>query len=459
MSVETRVREAVRGYVDRLPVPPAPPLPQVPRRSPARRLTPLAAAVAAGLVLLAIVLIPGIGGEGELTPAEAPDGPPTLPDRIARYSYLTGHVSDSPPGRAIMVYDQGIGVELADFPQSLLLGADGDVYRRVDAAEWRGYQYMLGGSAPVLLSPDGSRIAIGTVRGARNVLLQDLTTGDVTTLDCPLLRDIKPLSWSSDGRYLVAIETERYNVRGRLVVFDISIPQCTRLGGFDDATMAAMSPDGTEVAVQLSGEILILGRADGRVRRTLATDQQVVIDDGAAWSPDGRWLAVHVMNGQQPTPQIRFIDVSGGGRERQPVDAGRGPMMGWTASDRIVIQDGLEILELDVETGARTRLTRLDEGPGDNYHHGDISFARNLLLGIQSRPAGPAKRGLWPLWLRLLIAGVLIIVGVLVTRGVRTFKRGTRTVKESGKTPVMSDTTDRSGTTGPTSERDHDVGR
>src|SRR5688572_30027625 len=158
MSVETRVREAVRGYVDRLPVPPPPPPPLLaPPTVPGRRrwLTPLAAAVAACLALLGVALGPGFIRRGEIRPGGEPDAPASLPDRIAGYSYLTADVSSDPPGRAIAVYQHGFGVEFFDFPQALVLGADRDVYRRVDLAERRGGSARQGGDpAPMLLSPD-----------------------------------------------------------------------------------------------------------------------------------------------------------------------------------------------------------------------------------------------------------------------------------------------------------------
>jgi hypothetical protein len=105
------------------------------------------------------------------------------------------------------------------------------------------------------------------------------------------------------------------------------------------------------------------------------------------------------------------------------------------------------------------RAVLVDTDSLDNFMLGRMYLAGNLLVAAERRSAGSAGRGPWPWKLRLLVLAILAIVVILATRGVRSIKRGTRTVKESGNTPVMSDTTDRSGTTGPTFERDHDVGR
>lgn len=75
-------------------------------------------------------------------------GSASLPDRLADYSYLTGNVSSSPPGRVIATYHHGYGVEMMDFPQAIAVAADGDIYRRVDLAESRGGPETQGDAGP-----------------------------------------------------------------------------------------------------------------------------------------------------------------------------------------------------------------------------------------------------------------------------------------------------------------------
>ncbi|MGZ5404068.1 MAG: hypothetical protein ACXWDL_05420, partial [Nocardioides sp.] len=76
----------------------------------------------------------------------------TLPDRLAGYSYLTGDVSEAPPGRVMALYQHGFGVEFMDFPQAVVLAADVDLYRRLDAAEDRSGPESQGDPGPMLLS-------------------------------------------------------------------------------------------------------------------------------------------------------------------------------------------------------------------------------------------------------------------------------------------------------------------
>src|SRR5688500_10567106 len=114
---------AVRSYVAGLAIPPADEAAEVAAvvarargrragsaaagRRLVRRWAPL---VAAAVTALIVVTVAGPVGWGPGPAAPADSARPTLPDRTAKYSYLTGSVSKSPPGRAIMVYDQGLGV-------------------------------------------------------------------------------------------------------------------------------------------------------------------------------------------------------------------------------------------------------------------------------------------------------------------------------------------------------------
>ena len=84
-----------------------------------------------------------------------------MPEELAGYSHLTGSVSSSPPGAVAALWQHGYGVEFPDFPQAVVLGAGGDGYRRVDLAEERAGGETQGDPAPMLLSPDGTRVAVG----------------------------------------------------------------------------------------------------------------------------------------------------------------------------------------------------------------------------------------------------------------------------------------------------------
>ena len=128
--------------------------------------------VGLGAAALAVVLT----GSDDGAPAEP--GAAAVPRQLAAYSHLTGNVSTSPPGAAVALFQHGWGVELLDFPQAVVLGAGGDVYRRVDVAEDRAGAETQGDPAPMLLSPDGTQVAVGDHDTQDpDVVVVDLLTG------------------------------------------------------------------------------------------------------------------------------------------------------------------------------------------------------------------------------------------------------------------------------------------
>ena len=128
---------------------------------------------------------------------------------MAGYSHLTGSVSSSPPGPAVALWQHGYGVEFLDFPQAVVLGAGGDTYRRVDVAEERAGSETQGDPAPMLLSPDGTRVAVGDHDVERpDVVVVDLTTGETTTHALPAGRSVVPVAWSSDGETLASLVSD-----------------------------------------------------------------------------------------------------------------------------------------------------------------------------------------------------------------------------------------------------------
>ena len=165
----------------------------------------LAAGTVAGAVAL-LALSTGAGGRDAGTAV-------ALPDRLAGYSYLTGQVSEAPPGRALALYQHGFGVEFLDFPQAVVLAADDDVYRRLDAAEDLAGRETQGDPGPMLLSPDGRWVALGdhTASAARLDLL-DLTTGAVDRHAVPEARSVLPVAWSADGRQVAYLAGDRPTV-------------------------------------------------------------------------------------------------------------------------------------------------------------------------------------------------------------------------------------------------------
>ena len=290
----------------------------------------------------------------------ADPGVTAVPSELAGYSYLMASVSDSPPGAAVALYQHGFGVELMDFPQAVVLGAGGDVYRRLDLAEQRAGAETQGDPAPMLLSPDGTRVALGDHDLLRpDVLVVDLATGTATRHELPTGRSVIPLAWSSDGRQLAhLVSPEATNpylgeqIVGDLAVLDLDDDTATVLDFGGRASGAAFSPDGSELAVQQNGAD---GAADTLSVVAPASDSRRVIEatgvlaGQAAWSPDGRLLATTTTRPSPAIPGVdvpgiptglAFVDPTGGdGDVPEPLPlpvSSAGRVLGWSAPDEVL---------------------------------------------------------------------------------------------------------------------------
>jgi hypothetical protein len=397
---------------------------------------PLGHRVFVGVLLpaLGVALLPGGGG-----PSNAAGGDATIPDRMAGYSHLTADVSSSAPGRGIALFQFGFGVEFLDFPQAVVVGADGDVYRRVDLAEDRAGGETQGDPAPMLLSPDGTRVAVGDHDSDRpDLAILDLDTGHVEEFPVPAGRSVLPVAWSPDGRRLAYLgspePTNPYSglgpIAGDVGLLDLSSGEALALSAATDVWTAAFAPDGGELAVQHADGALEVVTVDGRTARALDLTEGHSLAGPAAWSPDGALLAtVHVANpcsgGTGPdAPRcaqqavIDFVDATGQG---DPVPeplargvVGPGSVLGWSAANRLTVlvphpalDDGnpVEHRVVDVPlAGGETRLLSAVPTSDARYGVGRFQLASGLLPDLEVREAGAPDRGRWPLWLRLAAA-------------------------------------------------------
>ncbi|VXB17525.1 exported hypothetical protein [Nocardioides sp. AX2bis] len=272
--------------------------------------------LALGAACAAVTLVP-LATEGG--PADS-GTTASLPHQLAGYSYLTTDVSEAPPGRAIALYQHGFGVEFLDFPQAVVLGADTDIYRRLDAAEDRAGPETQGDPAPMLLSPDGRRVALGDHDTSEADLeIVDLSSADVARHALPPARSVRPIAWSSESTQVAYISstepTNPYSGRslvGDLVVLDTDSGDTTAVTVGDPISGAAFSPDGSLIAVQRRGSssgISLVDLATSTVRdlpRPLQDEaQRGVLAGPEAWSPDGRLLAV------AHEESMEFLDVTG----------------------------------------------------------------------------------------------------------------------------------------------------
>lgn len=403
--------------------------------------------VAVGVVAAVVVFV--LTGPDDEAPPR-PDGT-SVPEQLADYSHVTGDVSDSPPGPAVALFQHGFGVELLDFPQAVVLGAGGDVYRRVDAAEERAGGETQGDPAPMLLSPDGTKVAVGDHDTQDpDVVVVDLLTGETTTHPLPTGRSVLPVAWSRDGSALAHLlsptPSNPYTgerIAGEVGLLDLA-DDTTDVLPDDHVTAVAFSPDGAELAVEqaetagMGARLRIVDLTSG-AERNLAADG--VLAGPAAWSPDGRLIAITTLEshgapaGVPDTGRpmgLAFVDASGrAGGVPMPVElplSGAGRVLGWTDAGGVVTlldvvaeddccgpeSTTLSSIPLD-GTEPRT-LMRMDDLT--SYGVGRFQMASATLGDLQVVDPSDVDRGALPWSWRVVLALILGLVAWLVARSV-----------------------------------------
>lgn len=407
------------------------------RRSAHRRRTvgALAAAVlVAGTVAVSVVVAVGPAPGGQRPAART--GQPSLPDRFAGYSGRTAMATEQPPGRAVAMYTYG-NHEVFRTYQPLVVGADRDTYRRVDAIEERGTD--AGGYPEALLSPDGTQVLVGDERGnATSLVLVDLAGGPRRELPVDPPAGIRLLAWSPDGRYVAyggapvsaqfqpggnAVTAETL-ARSELVILDLATGTSTHHPQLTPVRSASFAPDGRRLALQLDREAWIV-TVDGRRERRLALPEGRELLTRHAWRPDGAVIATVPRSDDPPdqrwSNELAFVDATGDGRAVPP-PVTVGWMLGWRSPTRLVTfamgadAVGGSIVEVTVDTGERRELSRFSDS--SSCEHGtaqcqvsDLQLATGLLATLGTRPG--TDRGDRPLWHRLAFVG-LAFVGLVV---------------------------------------------
>lgn len=418
-----------------------------------------------GLALLPALVVALLPGDG---PAAADHGVAAgIPDRMAGYSYLTGDVSDSPPGRAVALFQHGWGVEFMDFPQAVAVGAHGDVYRRVDLAEDRAGPETQGDPAPMLLSPEGTRVVVGDHDSDRlDLAVLDLGDGEVTTHALPEGHSAVPVAWSPDGRlvaYLAgATPTNPYSgmpIEGDVGLLDVSSGEVHTLAGATEVSTAAFSPDGSELAVQRSstaGGTVEVFDLEGGGRRSLDLPAGHQLGGADAWSPDGALLATS----RVPFPCLDLVEearwtacqeewesipdviafVAATGRPTEVPEPLEGAVaesrrvLGWASPREVLVlsartdgdgsdPDEFWVNRVSLDDGAIERLSVVPTG--GNYGVGRFQLATSLVPDLQVRSAGEPDRGRWPMPLRVALALVAAAAaGLLAPTVARASRRG-----------------------------------
>jgi dipeptidyl aminopeptidase/acylaminoacyl peptidase len=363
----------------------------------------------------------------------APAGRPSLPDHFASYSDVTSTVTRQPAGRAIVYYEYG-GNDFSDGLQPLVVGADRDTYRRVDAVEER--KSMGYGFPEVLLSPDGTQVLVGgTDREATSLTLVNLTTGGRRDLrvDPPL--GIQLLAWSPDGRYVAYGDAPVGSPNDvnklattELVILDLATGTSTHYPQIQAAPAirsASFAPDSRRLAVQLGAEAWIV-TIDGQRERqlTLPAGQELLMR--YAWLPGGTLIATTAYSYASGVPHPdggKLVFINADGSDRQvPAPVSVGGVLGWISSTRLVTFEadersvGGSIVETDLGTGELRTLSRFNRAERCAYGLSDcvatdLQLATGLLGTLDTRAAGPPDRGPRPIW--MWIVGGLIATFVL----------------------------------------------
>ena len=168
------------------------------------------------------------------------------------------------------------------------------------------------------ISPDGLYIAY--VEGRDVVTVRQIATRSDVQILAPKEKVIRAISFSPDGNYLYFLEAEARNLYWS-PLFRIAM-----LGGQqqellrDVGSPVAFSPDGGQFAFtrgipEQSRVELRIAAANGTQDRLLAVLPQAFPSHqpGAAWSPDGRTIAVPVViMGQQERYALDVVDVADG---------------------------------------------------------------------------------------------------------------------------------------------------
>ena len=288
---------------------------------------------------------------------------PAFPSTIARYSWYTGMLSSDRFAAATLLYQNGVGVEFMDTPQSVLLSADGSSYRRLDEAESLSIAEDQGDPAVSVLSPDGTFVVTGSAGKTGQVHVVRLRDGHNRAVTVGARRTALPIGIGADSRsVLLATSDEvvnRYaegNTLG-LARLDLETGQLRDYPAVKSVRAAALSPDGSRIVATSGRGAELIDAATGRIAATMETPSEVSLD-GDAWSPDGTMIAM------VDRAVVAVVDVTG----RRPV-ARRwaltgmkyGSAIGWRDESTVLIHgvtdtaaNTSELYWVDVTTGTQT---------------------------------------------------------------------------------------------------------
>lgn len=363
------------------------------------------------------VLFPGVRGT---TPSDAP----MFPSRLASYSWYAETLSEGDMAAATLLYQNGSGVELYDDPQAVLLSSDGRRYRRLGVAESMSIVTDQGDPAVSVLSPDGTFAVVGSADPTGSVEVVTLRDGSHRSVALGTASSGLPLAIGADGRsVLLAVSTasvDRYAEEQDLGLARLDLVTGT-VRAYPDVRgveSAALSPDGTTLAVSGRRGVEIVDAATGAVRADLAMSSLHL--DGDAWSPSGQTFAavsdgeVVVVDVSTAQPSVRRVALTG---------LEGGSALGWRDESTVLVhgstngdENTSELHWIDVVTQQQTPFSSYAPGV-TGAAFAEVDAARDLIprwnvaqLPVERRPLPVPVAAAWALVAGVLAAAVTRIV-------------------------------------------------
>jgi hypothetical protein len=366
------------------------------------------------LVVLGLIYLPGTwtGARGQATAGQA-----QVPSIIAPYSWYTGMLSTDHFDTATLHYQNGVGVEFMDDPQSVLLSADGQTYRRLDQAENATIIEDQGDPAFSVLSPNGAFVVVGSSGRVGAVQVVTLRDGHVREVRVGRGRAVLPLAIGADGRtLLIGVSSDVVNRYAEdddavtLAKLDLQTGALQEYPAVTGVWAAALSPDNSRIVLSTSRGAQLVDATSGQITATLASTNDVSFD-GDAWSADGESVAI--VTGSS----LVVADVSG----LQPVLRRHllmpdyGTVLGWRDPSTVLVHaftdpyDNTSALYwVNVDSGVSETIASYAPNFTGASMLG-VDAARDLIPRWQVGPQ-PIDRGPLPLYVGLfpLGAGVLV---------------------------------------------------
>ncbi len=208
---------------------------------------------------------------------------------------------------------------------------EGDAYTTLERAE--------GGGTDI--------VRYDAATGARQVLVPAIS---LTPRGASQALPVRAYSWSEDGRKLLVFTNTRKvwrdHTRGDYWVLDVDRGTLRQLGTDFDATwlmFAKFSPDGNRVGYVYKNDIYVEEIATGRVTRITddgsrttingtfdwAYEEELGLQDGFRWSPDGDWIAYWQLDAEGVRDFLMIDNLSGPYSQTVPVQY---PKVGTTNS-------------------------------------------------------------------------------------------------------------------------------